>query len=506
MKIRPPSKNDLYRLANENHMELNDEELEVFESLMKPMVKSFDKIFSIRPTNGSSITRDISILDKPSCKEDPFNAIIRRCVVSGSSNGKLAGKRIGLKDNISVAGIPLTCGSTVLDGFVPDDDATIVTRILGEGGKITAILNMDDFAYSGAGAISAYGPILNPHNTHYLAGGSSGGSAASLYYDYVDMTIGCDQGGSIRMPASWCGVVGLKPTFGLVPYTGIVGADATIDHAGPMARNVEDVALLLEVIAGNDHKDPRQIEFNVESYVDNLSKNISGLRIGLVREGFGLKISDPEVDTSVRNALTVLGDLGADIKEVSIPEHRDIGKVIAWAIAAEGGAMGLRENGVGYHSGGHHNVALANVLGKSRITNGNDFPPSVKIMLLLGTYLNQTYHGSVYGRAQNAAKILRDSYDRAFQQVDMLAMPTTPMKAHKYRSNASLSELMEYSSNMSGNTAPTNITGHPAISVPCGKPSGLPVGLMLIGRHFDDAGLLNTAYAFESNVEWENLT
>lgn len=506
MKIRPPSKNDLYRLANENHMELNDEELEVFESLMKPMVKSFNKIFNIRPTNGSSITRDVSILGKPSREEDPFNAIIRRCLIAGSSNGKLAGKRIGLKDNISVAGIPLTCGSTVLDGFVPDDDATIVTRILGEGGKIVAILNMDDFAYSGAGAISAYGPILNPHDTHYLAGGSSGGSAASLYYDYVDMTIGCDQGGSIRMPASWCGVVGLKPTFGLVPYTGIVGADATIDHTGPMARNVEDVALLLEVIAGNDQKDPRQTEFNLESYVDNLSKDISGLRIGLVREGFGLKVSDPEVDTSVRNALTVLGDLGAEIEEVSIPEHRDIGKVIAWAIAAEGGAMGIRENGVGYHSGGYHNVAFANVLGKSRITNGNDFPPSVKVMLLLGTYLNQTYHGSVYGRAQNAAKILRDSYDRAFQQVDILAMPTTPMKAHQYRSNASLSELMEYSSNMSGNTAPTNITGHPAISVPCGKPSGLPVGLMLIGRHFDDAGLLNTAYTFESNVEWENLT
>ena len=189
MKIRPPSKNDLYRLANENHMELNDEELEVFESLMKPMVKSFNKLFNIRPTNGSSITRDVSILGKPSREEDPFNAIIRRCLIAGSSNGKLAGKRIGLKDNISVAGIPLTCGSTVLDGFVPDDDATIVTRILGEGGKIVAILNMDDFAYSGAGAISAYGPILNPHDTHYLAGGSSGGSAASLYYDYVDTSV-----------------------------------------------------------------------------------------------------------------------------------------------------------------------------------------------------------------------------------------------------------------------------------------------------------------------------
>ena len=506
MGIRPPTKDDLRRLAAENFIELNQEELEVFESLIKPMVERFDRVHNAPASNGPLKHRDRDPGGRPNREEDPLNAIVRSCSVKGAASGKLVGKRIGLKDNICVSGIPMTCGSLVLEGFVPDIDATIVTRMLDEGAEIAAMLNMDDFAYSGAGAISAYGPTLNPHNPEYLTGGSSGGSGSSLYYDYIDMTIGCDQGGSIRLPASWCGVVGLKPTHGLVPYTGIVGADATIDHTGPMARAVEDVALLLEVLAGKDPLDPRQGEVIVHPYTEALGQDVRGLRIGVVQEGFELKESEPDVDAAVHNAVKVLEGLGVEVSEVSIPAHREAGGIIAWAIAAEGGTAGFHSNGAGYHQKGLHNVGLTTAIGKSRRTQGNDFPPSVKIILLVGTYLSQNYHGSVYGKAQNLSRSLRASYDQALEQVDVLAMPTTPMKAHKYRPDVDLRGLMDYSLDMAGNTSPTNVTGHPAISVPCAKSSGLPVGLMLIGRHFDEMTLVRTAHAFETSVNWEELS
>ncbi len=186
---------------------------------------------------------------------------MRRCVLRGATGGRLSGKRIGLKNNICVAVIPMTCASLILEDYTPDSDAIIVTRMLDEGAEIAAILDLDNFTFSGAGDTSAFGPTLNPHNTGYLAGGSSGGSAAALYYDDIDITIGGDQGGSIRIPASFCGVAGHKPTHGLVPYnTGIVGIDNTFDHAGPMARTVYDVALMLEVIAGKDPLGPRRRE------------------------------------------------------------------------------------------------------------------------------------------------------------------------------------------------------------------------------------------------------
>src|SRR5207245_3980027 len=200
---------------------------------------------------------------RPSRESDPLNAIIRRCSVKGAKGGKLAGKRIGIKDNVCIAGIPMTCASRVLEGYVPDIDATIIRCILDAGGDITAILNMDNFAFSGGGDTSAYGPTRNPHNPEHLAGRSSARSGAALYYKDIDLTIGDDQGGSIRIPASWCGIVGLKPTHSLVPYTGIVGIDPTFDHAGPMARSVAEVALLLEVIAGKDPMDPRQYDVPV---------------------------------------------------------------------------------------------------------------------------------------------------------------------------------------------------------------------------------------------------
>ena len=282
MDISPPSKQDLIEVASRNFLSLTDEELDGLHSLTRPIFDHLELLDSLPAAapSPSVVGRDAG--ERPGPEEDPYNAILRRCLVEGSASGRLSGIRVGLKDNISVAGVPMTCGSNFLTGYTPDTDATVVSRILEEGGDIVAMLNMDDFAWSGSGGTSVFGPVLNPHNTEHLAGGSSAGSGAALFYDDIDVTLGCDQGGSIRIPAAWCGVVGLKPTFGLVPYTGIVAEEATFDHVGPMARSVDQVALMLDVIAGKDPLDQRQGVVPKQDYTGCLGGSVDGIKIGVI--------------------------------------------------------------------------------------------------------------------------------------------------------------------------------------------------------------------------------
>jgi amidase len=310
MAIRLPTADDLHEIAAANYFELNDEELDAFEALIPGLFQGYQQLDSMTVPREPLKYRDRDAGYRPSKEEDPLNAILRRCTVKGASSGKLAGKRFGLKNNVNVAGMPMTFGSLVLDGYVAESDATIVTWLLDAGAELVANLNMENFAFSGRGDTSAFGAVLNPHSPEHLAGGSSSGSAASLYYDDIDITIGGDQGGSIRVPSSYCGVVGLKPTHSLVPYTGIVGIDQTFDHAGPMARSVEDAALTLEVIAGKDPLDPRQYDVPVQPYADFLGKGVAGMRIGVVTEGFGREESESDVDELVRRATRTLGELG----------------------------------------------------------------------------------------------------------------------------------------------------------------------------------------------------
>ena len=502
MALRLPTARDLQQLAKSNHFRLSDEELEGFQALIPGLFESYEALDQMPMPREPLKYRDRDPGSRPSRQEDPFNAIVRRCTLKGAATGKLSGKRFGLKNNITVAGMPMNCGSLVLEGYVPETDATIVTWLLDEGAEIVATLNMDNFAFSGAGDTSAQGPVLNPHNTDHLAGGSSGGSGAALYYDDIDITIGGDQGGSIRIPASWCGVVGLKPTHSLVPYTGIVGIDNTFDHAGPMARTVADTALTLEVIAGKDPMDPRQGEVPVQPYTQALGKGVKGLRIGVLTEGFGTSVSQPDVDEAVRRSIGVLTELGAETTEVSIPEHRQAGGII-WGLIAEGATAYLRSNGMGHHWQGLYNPGLTETLGKALRTQSNDLPPTVKLVLLVGSYMSDRYHGRMYAKAQNLRRSLRASYDRVLEQVDVLAMPTLPMKAHRYEPNLGPRETIAHGWDMLGNTAPFDMTGHPAISIPCAKSDGLPVGLMLVGRHFNDATLFQAAHAFEQHVNWE---
>lgn len=497
MALRQPTADDLQRLAAASHFRLSPDELVDFQALMPAMFETLDALDRMPLAAPIQKYPDRDAGSRPDRKSDPFNAIIHRCTVKGAASGKLAGKRVGIKDNISVAGVPMTCGSSVMEGYVPAADATLVRRILDAGATIVAKLNLDNFAFAGGGDTSSFGPTRNPHNADFLAGGSSGGSAAALYYDDIDLTVGGDQGGSIRIPSSWCGVVGLKPTHSLVPYTGCIGIDPTFDHAGPMGRSVAGVALLLEVIAGQDPDDPRQHGgVKVQPYTQALGKDLRGARIAMVQEGFGGPLAEPDVDATVQRALASMRKHGALVEEVSIPMHRE-GDRVAWGLMAEGAAALFWAHGVGYHFKGAYDGAFGDAFGRFCEERGDQLPPTVKLVSLVGGYLNSHYHGRLYAKAQQLRTTLRAAYDTVLANFDAIAMPTTPMKAHRYRPNLRPGETITHGWNMLGNTAPFNMTGHPSISVPCGNSDGLPVGLMLTGKHFDEMALIRIADAFE---------
>ena len=400
----------------------------------------------------------------------------------------------------------MTAGSRVLSGYIPDMDATVVSRLVSEGAEIVAMLNMDDLAWAGGGDTSAYGPVLNPHDTNHLTAGSSAGSGAALYYDDIDMTLGTDEGGSVRHPASWCGVVGLKPTFGLVPYTGIVGGENTLDHVGPLARSVEQVARMLEVIAGKDPLDPKQGDIPTESYTDALDGGVDGLRIGVVKESFGRKVAQPEVDSAVRKALSEMSKLKIETTEISIPVHAHDALAIYQGISVEGGGALLRDRGRSYGWQGFYNASLNEAFGKGLQTNANDMTHEAKLLVLAATYLSDYYHGRLYAKGQNLRRFLQSKYDEALEEFDVLAMPTVVVLPFENDPGLDWKERVARDYNhITLNTCPFNATGHPAISIPCGKVKGLPVGLMLVSKHFQEAILLKIADAFEKNFDWEKL-
>ncbi len=502
MTIRRPSKEDLVDISDRYHLNLTEAELEVFFDLAAAVIDGYDELDQY-PDPLREVTAAVRIPGaRPDPENDPLNGIVRTCSVkaTGSGRGLLAGKAIGTKDTICIAGIPITCGSRLLYDYVPDIDATIVGRILKAGGHITAILNTDDFAFSGGGHTSTYGVGLNPTNSKHAAGGSSCGSAIAPATGLVDIALGGDQGGSIRIPAAWSGIVGLKPTHGLVPYTGIVGFDQTIDHIGPMANTVEDVALLLQVIAGKDDTciDPRQPDrIRVPKYTKALTGKIKGMKIAVVKEGFGTPESMPVVDTAVKNAAKFLGGLGAKVMQISIPEHRKV--VPIWnCVAIEGGIDSFYHGHAAYQTKGWYNTRLMSAMSRAIKTHGSDFSPTAKLGTLLGHYMREQYDGVFYGRAQNLSRALTKAYDKVFEEFDLVLMPTTPQTAHKVPPmpeddrTAHIAQAL----NMVRNTAAFDLTGHPSITVPCRGVRGLPVGLMLTGAHFEDATVLRAAHAY----------
>ncbi len=504
MTLRRPSDLDLIDIGERFHLNLTEAEVETMSEMAAALLGGYDELDQY-PDPLREVIPAVRIPgSRPTPEEDPLNGIVRRCSVKavGDKGGPLAGKSIGVKDTISVAGIPMSCASRLLYDFVPDIDATVVTRILKAGGHITAVLNTDDFAFSGGGHTSVYGPGRNPANPRHAPGGSSNGSATAPATGQVDIALGGDQGGSIRIPSSWSGIVGLKPTHGLVPYTGIVGFDQTIDHIGPMAKTVKDVALLLQVIAGRDDTaiDPRQPDkIKVPKYSDQLKGGVKGMKIAVVKEGFGTPESLPAVDKAVRAAATYLKGKGASLTEISVPQHR-MGVPIWNCVAIEGGIDSFYHGHTSYQHKGYYNPRLISAMSRAIKTNGGDLSPTAKLGALVAHYMREQYHGVFYARAQNLSRALTEAYNKVFQNFDLVLMPTTPQTAHKMPAMPEVDrrEHITQALNMVRNTAVFDLTGHPSISVPCRDVKGLPVGLMLTGAQFDEATVLRAAHAYQT--------
>ena len=497
--LRKPPLDELQRIARAYDLDISAEDIVSFRNLMDGVLASYRRLDQFaEPTLPVKYPRDAG--HRPPASENRLNAWYWKCSIKGAPSGTLAGKRVAIKDNVCVAGIPMMNGSNVLEGFVPDVDATVVTRILDAAGEIAGKAVCEHLCFSGGSHTSDTGPVLNPHNPKRSAGGSSSGSAALVVAREVDMALGGDQGGSIRIPSSYCGAVGLKATYGLVPYTGVFPIELTLDHTGPIARSAADCALLLEAIAGPDGLDPRQPStVRTDTYTRALTGDARGLRVGIVREGFGWPgASEPDVDRLVRESAQRLSQAGATVTDVSVPLHRD-GIHIWNAIAVEGATMLMvAGNSMGTNWKGHYTTSLLDFYGRSRRVRANDLSETVKLVILLGQYMQDNYQGRYYAKAQNLARVLRAAYDEAFTQADLLVMPTTPMKATPIPPpNASREEYVARALEMIANTCPFDVTGHPAITVPCGMSDGLPVGMMLIGRQWEDATVLRAAHAFE---------
>ncbi|HLS52323.1 MAG TPA: amidase, partial [Burkholderiaceae bacterium] len=400
-----------------------------------------------------------------------------------------------VKDNVFVAGVPLNNGASILDGFVPETDATIVTRMLDAGAEIAGKSVCEYLCFSTSSSTASTGPIENPRAPGHTTGGSSNGSAALMAAHVVDMAIGADQAGSIRMPSSFCGLVGLKATYGLIPYTGCLGIEYSLDHVGPMTDTVEDCALLLEVIAGDDGIDGRQKGVRTQPYTEAVGQSIKGMRIGVVKEGFERPESEAGVDETVRALAKKLQDQGAIVEEISIPWH-NIGSALWLPICIEGAYHNM------YHSYGmgFYGVNALYSLSFMRAFSGfkshlNELAPTIKGALLTGEIFAR-HQGRLYAKARNQVQRLRAEYDKWLEKYDVLMMPTTPMTATKLLpEDAGPKEVLNASWGPINNTCPFDITGHPSISVNAGKSEGKPVGAMFTGKHFDDATLFRIAAA-----------
>ncbi|WP_340117799.1 amidase [Pelagibius sp. 7325] len=504
MTLRRPAIDDILDISATYGLDLTEAEVAELKPLVDGVIAGYD-LMDQYPDPLRAVTPAVRIPGaRPEPEDDPLNGIVRNCSVKAYpevKKGPLSGKSIGVKDTICVAGLPMTCASRLLYDYTSDIDATVVKRVLEAGGHITAVLNTDDFAFSGGGHTSAYGPGRNPVDPAHVPGGSSNGSATAPATGQVDIALGGDQGGSIRIPASFSGVVGHKPTHGLVPYTGIVGFDQTIDHIGPMAKRVEDVALLLGVIAGVDDTaiDPRQpSSIEVPDYAAALTGKVKGLKIAVVKEGFETPEAMKPVNKAVKAAAKQLEGLGAKVKEVSIPLHRRV--VPLWnCIAIEGGLDSFYHGHTAYQHKGYYNPRLISAMMRAVRTNAGDFSPTAKLGAVVGHYMRQQYHGAFYARAQNMARVLTAAYDKVLAEADLLLMPTTPQTAHSMPASPEKDRVEHISQalNMVANTAAFDLSGHPSVSVPVNGVDGLPVGLMLTGRRFDDATVLRVAHAYQ---------
>jgi amidase len=502
MTIRRPGPDDLRSIAHQFHFTVPDEQMPAFQVLLEGFLAPYERLDQLEaPRQQPRYARDSGAAPAP--EENPFGAWAWRVRIQGAADGPLAGRTVAVKDNVAVAGVPMRNGTALLDGYLPDEDATVVERVLDAGATILGKSVCESLCFSGGSHTADSGPVRNPYDPTRSTGGSSSGSGALVAAGEVDMAIGGDQGGSVRIPSCWSGIYGLKPTWGLVSYTGAFPIEASLDHLGPMARSSRDVALLLSVVAGPDGLDPRQhAALRPADYVSALSGDVAGLRLAVVREGFDHQgLSEPDVDEAVRQAARAFERLGAKVEEVSIPWHRDA--MAVWnAIALEGAtAIMVGGESMAYGAKGRYATGLVDAYAEGRRARGDRLSTTVKLTVLAGQWMTDTHHGRFYAKAQNLAHTVRVAYDEVLADHNLLIMPTLPLKATPLpAADATLEEYVMRALEMIPNTAPFDVTGHPAMNVPCAMSNGLPVGMMLVGRHGDEATILRAADSFEREI------
>jgi aspartyl-tRNA(Asn)/glutamyl-tRNA(Gln) amidotransferase subunit A len=415
---------------------------------------------------------------------------------AGAPRGPLDGVPIALKDVLCTKGIRSTCGSKILDRFVPPYDATVVTRLYEAGAVLLGKLNMDEFAMGSSTEHSAYFTTRNPWDLSRVPGGSSGGASAAVAADMAAITLGTDTGGSIRQPAAFSGVLGMKPTYGRVSRYGLIAFASSLDQLGPLSKDVEDAALMLQVIAGLDPMDSTSVDVPVPDYRAALGQGIAELRLGVPAEYF-MDGMDPEVERAVRVAIAELEKLGARTEPVSLP-HTEYGLAAYYVIApAEASSNLARYDGVKYGLRAPGARDLIDMYSKTRAAG---FGTEVKRRVMLGTYaLSAGYYDAYYGQAQKVRTLVRRDFERAFERVDLVVAPTTPGVAFKMGEKED--PLQMYLNDIF--TIPVNLAGLPGVSIPGGfTQTGLPIGLQLIGRAFDEATLLRAAHAFQQATAW----
>ncbi|MDD5439448.1 MAG: Asp-tRNA(Asn)/Glu-tRNA(Gln) amidotransferase subunit GatA [Candidatus Omnitrophica bacterium] len=413
-----------------------------------------------------------------------------------AKQGFLAGVPVAIKDNLCVRGEPTTCASRILAGFRPPYDAKVVEKLRASGALLFGKVNMDEFAFGSSCETSCYGPTRNPWDTGRIPGGSSGGSAAAVSSGEVPMALGSDTGGSIRQPAALCGVVGLKPTYGVVSRYGLIAFASSLDQIGPITKNVADAARLLTVIAGHDERDSTSVERKGTDYTKALIKDVRGLTIGIPKEYFIAGI-DPDVDRAVKKAIQCLRDCGAHTVDISLPHSRYAVSCYYIIAPAEASSNLGRYDGVQYGLRGDESRGMIDMYSDTR-TRG--FGAEAKRRILLGTFsLSSGYYDAYYLKALKVRTKITEDFTNAFKQCDVIITPTTPTAAFKIGERVN-DPLRMYLSDIF--TIPANLAGIPGISVPCGfTGEHLPVGMQILGKHFDEETLFRAAYTFEQNTD-----
>ena len=430
-----------------------------------------------------TLTKDVALIQARAIDEK---------IAKSQKLGLLAGIPIAIKDNICTAGTKTTCGSRLLSNFIPPYDAYVIKRIKEEDGIIIGKTNLDEFGMGSSCENSAFGPTHNPHDLSRVPGGSSGGSAAAIAANMAFLALGSDTGGSIRQPASFCGIVGLKPTYGLVSRYGLVAFASSLDQIGPMAKNVSDSALLLQVIAGYDRQDSTSIDITIPNYLSNIEKDIKGLRIGVPKEYFSEGV-ESEIKESISQAIKLYEKMGLKAIEVSLP-HSQYGIATYYLVAPSEASSNLaRYDGTHFTSQAKDYQGLRDMISKSR---SEGFGKEVKRRILLGTFaLSSGYYDAYYLRALKIRRLIRQDFDEAFKKVDVIMGPTSPISPFKIGEKID-DPLKMYLCDIFTVTA--NLAGITGISIPCGKTkNNLPIGLQILGKPFDEVTILRVARAFE---------